>query len=967
MFDQVERFGKYTLVERLAVGGMAEIFRATVQGMSGVDRVVAIKRLHRHLGHDDGLVKMLMDEARLATQLRHPNVGQVFDLGCVDKQHFLVMEYIPGVDMHRLLRRLKEQQRLLPTAMTMYVMVEMLAGLHYAHELSGMDGQPLHVVHRDISPQNIMFSTQGEIKLIDFGIAKARSQMMHTQAGIIKGKFYYMSPEQAHGQSLDRRCDVYSAGMVMYELLTGRPAYEEAGDIALLRKVRACDFEKPSHWNKDLDPNLEKIVMRALHKDLRQRFQSAQDFRAALKHYAQHHFPPMSRQQAASFLKQVLEPQSLKKVSNAGDLMRREDFSATEDSLIFDASHLAVSMEGRAVSRNQVPQAPRSFADQLSPDENPFAAADEPTYVYNSAEDENPFAIPDELAITTAKPPRRSSNAKEVTSRAPIDEITTPEIKGRGRKPPRRKEKARDDLMLSPSSGPAQSIRIGPPKNNRPPKPSPAPPVMAHAAITANNMMDVVDDSTLPRHTVPASMDFDDLYEPSFDPNYEMPADLIPPSSDVWGGKEVTQITKPERKALGYGFRTTGEDAAFGASPNLASANGAHMGQQSSTGGAEPSQSLLDKAKVAVADPSSKNRKVLLASVVGVGLVLGILVPSLFFSKKEEPTTKDVIKEDIKPAVQKEDSRRRVTLSINTNPPGAQILIDGAYVGVTPYSVSSLYSDDVPKITLRLKGYETWEEEHRMMNTPPDPLKVELVKEAPRGRIVVNSSPSGLPVKIDGKDVGVTPFTLEDADRSKHYSVAVLESADSSVSKIKNISWSESDPVDQVFDAEFQVEQGDSDLPPVTTQDKKKSTRKSSRRRRTRRTPRRTTKSTADTKTTSGSEDKSLNVWGNSGSKSDSKSGEKSDSLNIWGNNNSATKSSSDDAQVGYVNIRLIDETGKIYIDGKVVGSGSKISKKALSPGSHKVKAYFTKLKRYSAERTVKIQAGKTRTITLSP
>ncbi|MEC9396688.1 MAG: serine/threonine-protein kinase, partial [Myxococcota bacterium] len=176
MIERPEQFGKYQLVERLAIGGMAEIFKATVGGLGGFERVVAIKRLHSHLSQDEELVQMLIDEARLAVRLMHANIGQVFDLGCINNQYFIVMEYITGADLHRISRRLREQNRKIPTPIVLYVMAEMLAGLDYAHNCCDDHGRPLDLVHRDISPQNIMFSTAGDVKLVDFGIAKARMQ-----------------------------------------------------------------------------------------------------------------------------------------------------------------------------------------------------------------------------------------------------------------------------------------------------------------------------------------------------------------------------------------------------------------------------------------------------------------------------------------------------------------------------------------------------------------------------------------------------------------------------------------------------------------------------------------------------------------------------------------------------------------------------------------------------------------------
>ncbi|MEC9399912.1 MAG: protein kinase, partial [Myxococcota bacterium] len=229
-----------------------------------------------------------------------------------------------------------------------------------------------------------------------------RMQALQTQAGIIKGKFYYMSPEQAHGQKLDRRCDVYAAGMVMYELLAGRPAYDELGDVQLFRQVRAANFPPPSHWAPDMDPELERIVMQALHKNPRQRFQSARRLQAAIVQYMRHKYKPVTKFEAAEFLASVLslgEPMQSRGPS-PDDSLRREEFSADEASLIFDASHLAQIQTSGFNPFNEA-QHDQGFED------NPFADANEATHVYMQG-DNNPFAIPDEIVIEEDTAPRPS-------------------------------------------------------------------------------------------------------------------------------------------------------------------------------------------------------------------------------------------------------------------------------------------------------------------------------------------------------------------------------------------------------------------------------------------------------------------------------------------------------------------------------------------------------------------------------
>ncbi len=950
MFEQVETFGQYALKERLAVGGMAEIFRASIRGASGVERIVAIKRIHRHLEQDENLVNMLVDEARLAVHLRHPNVGQVFDLGCIDGQHFLVMEYISGVDLHRVLRRIQEQQRHIPTAMVLYTMIEMLAGLHYAHELCGHDGKPLNVVHRDISPQNIMFSMNGGVKLIDFGIAKARSQVMHTQAGIIKGKFYYMSPEQAHGQTLDRRCDVFAAGMVMYELLTGRPAYEELGDVALLRKVRACDFEPPSHWRQDLDPNLEVIVMKALTKDLRQRFQSAHEFRAALQHYARHHFPPISRDDAASFVQRLLEPEQVeRRTSRAERAMPREDFNATGDSLIFDASHLAMSMEADAVVR---PEPRNNFAAQLPPDENPFASADEPTYVY-AKEDENPFAIPDEITSPvqrTAPNRRKTLPPKAAKPSAPAQQ-----------KPPRTRPPTSrlPSMQRAAPQPPSRKIKIGAPV---------PPPVRAtgsealamHVPVHEATDPAIVDDVTTPRRAsdVPGLVDLSTpAFEPTHNPDYVAPISLEPAPGTL-GPREVTQITKPAVGALQFGFRATSEGEAFDRDSVMAGSSPQVESQKQDSGPLAPLFAL--KASL---DTSPHRAKILIAAACV--LVIGMLFPFVLSSSDQE-STQDVIASEIPSTPDSKEQKdatlagpRRAILSINTAQGDVEVLVDGKFVGTTPKILDTLHVGDSPKITLRLKGYETWEERVAITSTTPDPLSISLEKSMLDGIISVKSKPSNLAVMVDGKQIGTTPLARGDFDRSRSYEV-VVQHGSSSVKKLRVVSWQEDGPLEQEVFFEFEPVQGDSALPDAPTPKEIASTKK------TRRPPkkRKRRRDTSSKPTRSTSSDASINVWGGGGNE---KTQEKtSDSLNVWGGKKKSSGTDSGGSK-GYLTVKVTNGDGMIYVNGKLVKRSSPLVKHSLAPGKYKVHVRYTMLKRDSSPRTVTIKAGKSKTVTFKP
>ncbi|MFN3197801.1 MAG: protein kinase domain-containing protein [Bradymonadia bacterium] len=280
-----EQFGRYILLDRIAIGGMAEIFRAKAQGLGGFEKILAIKRLHPRYSQDADFIEMLIDEAKITVELSHSNIGQIFDLGRHEDHYYIAMEYIEGRDLYRVMKKVRERRSPLPVEAAAYVGMECCAGLDYAHRKRDSKGRRLNIIHRDVSPQNVLLSLEGEVKLVDFGIAKAASRAYETEAGIIKGKFYYMSPEQAKGEALDHRTDIFSLGIVMYEMLTGDLLYKDDDDVTLLSRVRRADIEPPSRLRPDVPPMLEQIVMRALSKDREARYPTARHFQKDLANF----------------------------------------------------------------------------------------------------------------------------------------------------------------------------------------------------------------------------------------------------------------------------------------------------------------------------------------------------------------------------------------------------------------------------------------------------------------------------------------------------------------------------------------------------------------------------------------------------------------------------------------------------------------------------------------------------------
>lgn len=284
-------FGKYLLESKLAEGGMAEIFLARQPGFEGFERQVVVKRLLPELSTEHDFVRMFLNEARLAARLNHPHIVQIYELGQEEGAYFLAMEYIRGEDLRSLAQQADAMGMRPSPGLVCRIICEVLSGLHYAHTRTGPDGKPLGLVHRDISPQNILVTYDGTVKIIDFGIAKAtqRQSSDQTQAGLLKGKYAYMSPEQTRGGQIDARSDIFSAGILLWELLTWKRLFKRSTDLATLVAISDEPAPPPSHVNPDLPPELDPIVLGALAVHPDDRYPSAQAFQTALEEFIAAH------------------------------------------------------------------------------------------------------------------------------------------------------------------------------------------------------------------------------------------------------------------------------------------------------------------------------------------------------------------------------------------------------------------------------------------------------------------------------------------------------------------------------------------------------------------------------------------------------------------------------------------------------------------------------------------------------
>lgn len=304
MSTALENFGKYVLLERLAAGGMAEVYLAKSLGASGISKFIAVKRILPQYSENPEFVEMFKEEAKIAVNLNHGNVVSIFDFGIERNQFFLVMEYVEGQNLRQVLNHLKKDNKHFSIDQIVYMVKEVSAGLDHAHRcLDGTTGKPLNITHRDMSPQNIMVSFEGEVKIVDFGIAKAESQMEHTRAGTIKGKFGYMSPEQADGQPVDLRTDIFSLGIVLWELLANDRLFTSNSEAGTLRKIRECQIPSLRKLNPAIPPELERICNKALAKDKSLRYQTASAFHRDLNRFINTQYPEFSPHDFSVFMK----------------------------------------------------------------------------------------------------------------------------------------------------------------------------------------------------------------------------------------------------------------------------------------------------------------------------------------------------------------------------------------------------------------------------------------------------------------------------------------------------------------------------------------------------------------------------------------------------------------------------------------------------------------------------------------
>ncbi len=311
---------RYRVIKRLEAGGMAEVFIGEAQSVQGFKKKVAIKRVLPHLAENENFIGMFLDEARLGARLNHANIVSVFDIGAADGTFFIVMEYIDGVNLKKIVENLRQQGLQVPLKHAVKICMDTCRGLSYAHELVDDDDQELNIVHRDISPPNILISKRGEVKVTDFGLAKATTQLEKTDPGVVKGKFAYLSPEAARGETVDARADVFAVGVVLWEMVAGRRLFLGETDYATVKLVQKAEVPSLSRLNPEIDAEFEAVLAKSLTSDPNERYQTARDFGDALADYLFSHQLKVTSYDIADLVKQTKESDK----KSSGDLSSQQ-------------------------------------------------------------------------------------------------------------------------------------------------------------------------------------------------------------------------------------------------------------------------------------------------------------------------------------------------------------------------------------------------------------------------------------------------------------------------------------------------------------------------------------------------------------------------------------------------------------------------------------------------------------------
>jgi tRNA A-37 threonylcarbamoyl transferase component Bud32 len=437
----LENYGNYQLVKKLAMGGMAQIYLARRKGADASNELVVVKRILPHLAENLEFVRMFLDEARIAARLAHPNIVQIHDLGAQDDSFFLAMEYIHGEDLRRMSKRADAHGTPLPVELACRIISDACAGLDYAHKKTDPSGKPLGIVHRDVSPQNILVSFDGSVKVVDFGIAKAADQATVTRSGVLKGKYSYMSPEQAAGQRVDCRSDVFALGVVLYELITQTRLFKRSNDMQTLTAVAECQVTPPSYMSPRVPPELDAIVMKALAKEPSHRYSEALQLQVALEAWLRMHGYAASQADLSAFMREVYA-ERIAREARTGTVVVDDDPPVTGQRTALEGHRRAATKDVTKADRGDLGAAAAVEVTDRSP---PRASKD-------VTKAERGELVPASAIVATERNPQRPSRALKAVEPRREEKAVEPRREEKAVEP-RREEKAveppLDDLEQS--------------------------------------------------------------------------------------------------------------------------------------------------------------------------------------------------------------------------------------------------------------------------------------------------------------------------------------------------------------------------------------------------------------------------------------------------------------------------------------------------------------------------------------
>ncbi|MEW5852350.1 MAG: protein kinase [Myxococcota bacterium] len=594
-------FGPYLLLERLAIGGMAEVYLAKTQGAAGFEKLVAVKRILPTISEDSEFINMFIDEAKIAGQLAHASIAQIFDLGRINNSYYIAMEYVPGVDLRALWDRARARGGF-PLPLAVHITTRICEGLDYAHRRKDSRGKPLAIVHRDVSPQNVLCSFDGDVKIIDFGIARAANRLVRTQTGILKGKFAYMAPEQARGQQMDHRADIFAIGVILHELITGERLFKADSDFSLLEKVRKAEFIPPRALRADTPPDLERVVMKALAAKPEDRYPWASNMQADLERYLVSSRKQPSREELAEYVRdhfpegarlEQQRQQLFQRVSwedaqkDADEARKQQPVKKGEGTVLFDTGEVE-PLTGKVQSFMQ-PTETGDASDEHS----------EPTSIQSQAEDEED-EDQDEDERTGGRDDDDDGRGNTLVNQPAVDLDAVP--------PP---EGARPGPRRPPTSGTAVDGRVPdePPRKAKPARRS-------DTAIIQAPHDDGMTDPRMARGEFDDKPDVDSatlVGDGQTDPRQILPDDDDEDESEQLPTRQVASLSarKGEAPAPSFGNPRSEAGARKGETPppsfgNPRSEGGARKADRPPTSVREASDKRPDRPPTSVREPSDK-------------------------------------------------------------------------------------------------------------------------------------------------------------------------------------------------------------------------------------------------------------------------------------------------------------------------------------------------------------------------